>query len=66
MKKTELKKVLIMEKKEQTNEKTTSGFRTNLYEHIQIPLKTMDTLITTIVVAIVVLTAFGIWQAYIG
>ena len=59
----------ILEKQEVAGEAVADpnplSFKENLYEHINVSLKTMDLLIGIIVVFIIVFLTFGIWQSVV-
>ena len=49
----------------QENPATLVFLKENLYERMNVSLKTMNRVIALLVIAIIVFTTFGIWQAYI-
>ena len=51
------------ENQEMTN--TLMCMKENLYDRLNVSLKTMNMVIALLVIAIIVFTTFGIWQAHI-
>lgn len=41
------------------------SMKENIYDHINVSLKTMNKIIMFLIIAIIVFTTFGIWQALI-
>ena len=44
---------------------TLMSMKENVYDHLNVSLKTMNRVIALLVIAIIVFTTFGIWQAHI-
>lgn len=42
------------------------SMKENIYDHINVSLKTMNKIIVFLIIAIIVCTTFGIWQALIA
>lgn len=63
----EEQKINEEENKEEHKESpvTLTSVKENLYDHINVPLKTMNMVIAILVIGIIVFTTFGIWQAHI-
>lgn len=53
------------EEETQENPNTLVFLKENLYDRMNVSLKTMNMVIALLVIAIIVFTTFGIWQAYI-